>query len=197
MLSRQDSYPRVFQRLIRIILVVIIFSYLYYALSVNYDFNSMLDIKRYISMIVKGPITNAYWYLYLYVGILIMSPILQRMIASFTNKDFLYFGFIAFIFLGTYPIILHFYPSYHYSSFLALPIFNTVVALFVAGYYIDKYLVYNIKMLIVSLGIYVTANVVSVLLTYNEYLTVQATNAGGGDTYSLKIQCLFLFSLLR
>lgn len=168
LLNKQDSYRKTFSRVIRIVWVIILFSLIYY-INNCYLNDTVFSIKEFLVSIYQKGITNAFWYLYLYIGILVMMPILQRMTPVLTQRDFKYFFGISFGFLGTMPILIHYNPNLQYSKYIEFPLFTTYIALLFAGYYIA----YKCRIRRKVLGALNIASIIciaaSVILTYHEY----------------------------
>lgn len=78
LLGKVDSYRKHTKRILRILLVGILFSFVYY-LRYVYVSQESVHFVEFLKLIYHNNITNAYWYLYMYLGILIMMPLLQRM----------------------------------------------------------------------------------------------------------------------
>ena len=186
LLRKNDDYLTVYKRIGRVLLALIIFSYFHYASW--FSWSTIFDFKEFLWRLCTFGNTYSYWYLYMYIGILIMYPMLQRMVSNFSKKDFLYFGFWAYLFLGIYPLITHFYPeliyktttvgyapligpfnnNYAYSMFIILPIFHVYIAYFITGYFIDNFVDYNKKLLVVAIAVAILSVGLSVYLTYAE-----------------------------
>lgn len=110
LLEKTDSLQKYFLRISRIILVIIMFSSIYYIKSVGLLNFSLIG---FINSIYSKNITGAFWYLYLYLGILIALPFLQKLCKVMSKTDFLHYIFISIIFLGTilYSLIIFLYLS--------------------------------------------------------------------------------------
>ncbi|MFI3116237.1 MAG: acyltransferase family protein [Clostridia bacterium] len=167
LLEKTDSLQKYFLRISRIILVIIMFSSIYYIKSVGLLNFSLIG---FINSIYSKNITGAFWYLYLYLGILIALPFLQKLCKVMSKTDFLHYIFISIIFLGTMPILTHYFPIFEYSSDLDFSLFTTSTGLFISGYFINKYFVYNKNYVTLSLLTFFLCTFLSTLGTYFVYI---------------------------
>lgn len=168
-LSKQDTYPTLIKRILRIVFALIIFSYIYYANSVNFNITELINIKKFLILIIHQPVTNAFWYLYLYISLLIMSPFIQRMVSNFSKKDFKYFFILGFVLFGIYPIINHYNKEIYYSGHMIFPLFHAYIVYFIFGYYFNT-IKMSKKYFNISIILFILSIILLVLLTYNEYI---------------------------
>lgn len=169
LLGRQDSYCRAIQRLARILSALVLASLVYY-IDDCVKWGAPIDLFAFVERIYHKNITNALWYLYLYAGMLVMLPILQRMAAAFTKRDFLYYLGWSFVFSGGMPVLIHYFPDLQYSFYFMLPLFNCYVALFLAGYYMERLLQPSRRKTLCAAAALTLGVVFSVILTWREWL---------------------------
>lgn len=168
LLGRTDPPRKHWQRLARVLVALILFSGVYWIAAGN-----GLDPVGFVGTVSKGPVTRAFWYLYLYLGILLSLPLLQRLASVMTKADYLYLfalslGLVAFSsILGRYG-----------SAVLALPdqmlngmsLFSSVVSVLFAGYYIETWLEPNRTCVVCALVLYLGLLAFQLGMTYQEYL---------------------------
>lgn len=173
LLRKVDSYKKIFHRIFRIIVVLLVFSLGYYV--VGHDVYSIGDFFKTIS---KTNITKAFWFLYLYLGILVMLPVLQRMVRNFRQKDYWYFFFFSFG-ICSFSFIIE------YNSLFSLPVFATPIGIFLLGYYLDNYVDlegYNFKIFIAT-GFTFSILIVGFLCAY----TKRELQNGSDTAYRLMV----------
>ncbi|WP_069988487.1 acyltransferase [Massilioclostridium coli] len=170
LLRKIDSYKNIGKKILRFTIVLIVFSLLYYVDGCLTS-NSPISIVSFFTSIYHNPATNALWYMYLYLAILIMLPILQKLANSMKKRDYQYYFFFSFIILGGMPIIVHYIPSAAYSDHFQLFIFSCYIGLLLLGFYIQNYLIINLKKCFIAIAIYIVGIAISVVLTYKEYLS--------------------------
>lgn len=172
MLDKQDTYLKMITRLIRHISVIVIFSGIYY---IFYDAET-LRITTFIKKLFSNSITNAYWYLYLYLGVILMLPFLQKMVLNFKRIDYHIFFVWSGLFISLWPIIVHYIPSFAITSRFSIPLFDGFICLLLLGAYIKKYCFPSLKWKIVSIIGFVVSCATSVMLTCLEYIDNNGEN---------------------
>lgn len=169
LLGEVDSYKKNFQRIVRIILDIVIFSLVYYIRNC-YENKSSISLFEFFKLISSRHITNAFWYLYLYLGILIMLPLLQRLAINMKKKDYQYLLVISVAFLGTMPILNHYFPNVEYHAMLSIPFLSEYVGIMFLGYYVHNYIDIQKKYVLLSLILMIICVGFQVYATYIEYL---------------------------
>ena len=145
LLHREDDWKRSLKRAFRIFMALIIFSVLYFAWKL-FRGSMVLDapagmsyffacIKTMVAMIVTGPITDAYWYLYTYLGLMLVLPLLQRLVSRMKDEDYKAFLLLAVIFVCVWPTIAQFVPELRLARDFELPIVCTSVVYMIIGHY--------------------------------------------------------------
>ena len=167
-LHKNVDYKKTFKSIIKIILVILIFSLLYY---LHYKPTDM-SVVNYLKTIYSSNITNAYWYLYAYLGILMMTPFLQKMIKNFEKKDFYIYFAISAIFFMIFPIIGHYIPALTYNSSFQLPLCNIYIFFLLVGAYLKRYSINFKHIKLYCILTFIGCISLNVALTYLEYLKV-------------------------
>lgn len=173
LLDRQDSYYTNFRRIMRMVIVLFFASLGYYIYFVSLGrICSSFSWAEFLGIIVKGPMTGAFWYLYLYIGLLIMLPFLQKLVKGMERKDFYVFFAISAVVYGIWPILEHYAPVLTLSKDLEIPLFASYVTMLMLGYYFKKYAVSRKNAKIWSAVIFVVTIAFNVIATYSEYTYV-------------------------
>ena len=144
LLHKEDSWEKAWSRVGRIFAALIIFSVLYYVWKVCRGvivvegatgfFLALAHLKNMVSMIITHPITDAYWYLYAYLGLMIMLPFLQRLVARVTDQDMRIFFGLAFVFACVLPTIGEFFPAVRIARDFNLPLVGGSVVYMLIGH---------------------------------------------------------------
>lgn len=98
LLTKEESYKRIFKRIYRIFMPLLFISLLVYVKQNGFNID-------FIKSFINGPIIIPYWYLYMLIGLYLMLPFIRKMIKSFDNKDFKYFIIICLIIQGIFPML--------------------------------------------------------------------------------------------
>ncbi len=142
LLPKQDSYSKALGRTLRMVLVLVLFSYGYYLWDLwltHFTWAKALDFPAFLSSIWEKRITDSFWYLYFYIGLLVMLPLLQRLAAGMRKRDYQYFLCISFFTNGLWPLVCHYVPGLQLPDYFDLPLFSVFIGLFFAGRYLHAY----------------------------------------------------------
>lgn len=166
LLGKQDSYKKNWNRIGKTVLIVFIFS-LFYRITF-FDFTSLpVFIKKFIA----GPQTGAFWYMYLYIGILFMLPILQKLCSNLKKRDYYYLIGITVLFMGAIPLVNHYFPSININNDFTLPIFSVYTGVYISGYFIHTYLTPNKKSVTIAIILLLLILALQIFGIYNQYDT--------------------------
>jgi len=150
LLHRQDGWDKAWLRIRRILVDILVFSLFYYiwkCISGTIYFettgNALGAVWSYIwgfvSITWTSPMTEAYWYLYVYLGLMIALPYLQKIAAGMTDFDFYVMFGVGFVFVSLLPMIAVFVPSIMPAPDFNVPIisasFGSVLYMFVGHFY--------------------------------------------------------------
>lgn len=131
LLRKMDTIKKALSRVLRIGITLAVFSALYALCLPDPSINS---ISRFLDSIYREPITLSYWYLYVYLGLLLMMPLLQRLVHSMTKHDFFYFFAISIPVFSICPMVIEFTPISEYAFHFQLPLFGTYICYLFLGY---------------------------------------------------------------
>lgn len=197
LLNGNSNYKTTFKRVFRMITILLIFSFLYYSRKAIRSHS--FSIKTFLMDIYNKPITNAYWYLYLYIGILLMIPFLQKFVRNLQKKDFMIFFIISFLVYGIWPIIIRFYPALAFNKNFQLPLFEINICYLLLGYYISNYSQKYKTSIFISSIIFIVCLLINVIMTYFEYLNNQEsyTFFSNREFFFIAIPSICVFYLCR
>lgn len=138
LLHKQDDYHKSMKRFAKVFSALMVFSLLY---EITRDIigGTAFSISGFLVTVYKGPITDAFWYLYMYLGILLMLPFIQKFARSMEQKDFPIFFLLALIADCIWPTIGAFYPGVLWAEDFKLPILLTCVVYLMLGDYFYRY----------------------------------------------------------
>lgn len=91
---------------------------------------------------LQGNVHGHLWFLYMILGLYLVTPILRTFVKGASKSDFHYFFLIAFVVTFLLPMFLRFYPGNALSTHLDRVDLHLVlgyVGYYVAGYYLKNY----------------------------------------------------------
>lgn len=144
LLPRQDSYRRAMQRVLRMLLALLLFSYGYYLFDVWetwWTWERALDIVGFLRAVWRGRVTDSFWYLYFYLGLLVMLPMFQRLAKGMDKRDLRYLLCVTFGLGALWPLLTHYVPTLALPEYMDLTLPGALVGLFFAGHYLCAYVV--------------------------------------------------------
>ena len=136
LLGKEESIRELYKkRVCRIGAVLVIFSFFYYVISVFRNPEEAFSFQNFLKGLLNGSIQESFWYLYLYLGLLLMLPLLRKMAASCNNNEFKYLLALQFV-MGTGAGVFSFVTGVEISS--NLYVLNIYVFYLLAGYYLGR-----------------------------------------------------------
>lgn len=142
LLPKVDPYRKAFSRFLRVLIVLVLFSYGYYLVAVGqagWSWHAALNIPAFLAAIWEKRITDSFWYLYFYLGLMVMLPMLQRLASAMKKRDIEYFMAISFGVFGVWPVATHYVPELALPEYFDVSLFGVLIGLFFAGHYLHTY----------------------------------------------------------
>lgn len=134
LLKKEESYKNwFFKRIVRIVVVILLFSTIYYNWSQG-------NIINYFIMVFSNNLTNAYWFLYVYLGLMLLTPLLRKFCISASKEDFLLLAILFLVTQSIYPILVYYFrfPSFQYMFSQMYSYWVSWIMVFLFGNYFDK-----------------------------------------------------------
>ena len=191
MLDRQDSYKKSFQRVGRMVLVLCLFSFGYYMFQWLMGDRVTIGVIDFFLTVLQNPLSLAYWYLYMYIGLLVMMPFLQKLVSVLNKRDCEIIIILSMTINGVWPILEKWCPALTATELFDFAIFDSYIGMLMIGYYIKKYLVPSKRLnrfAAITFGVCVLFNV---SMTCFEYLSK------GGNDYLVYDSCEYLPIILE
>lgn len=176
LLHKEDSWSKTFKRFLRILICLILFSFVYYLNYLGTEQYPTFNILQFFTTIWNKQITTAFWYLYLYMGIILMLPFLQKVSKIMAKKDFHILFAVSLIVFGILPIIEHYFPQLKLCRYFEIPIFTTSICLMFIGEYFYRYFKKNKNVFLLSICICMFMQMFNVVATYYEYIKSNGEN---------------------
>lgn len=134
LLPKADTLFKTLNRIFRIAAVLLLFSLMHAFLHLGGNAVSSFRFLSFLESIYRAPMITPYWYLYAYIGILLMLPLLQKLVKAMSKTDFVYFFLISFLFFGVWPVFVEYTPISEYTHHFSLPLFSTHICYLFMGY---------------------------------------------------------------
>ncbi len=134
LLEKEDPPKKTAERVIRIFTVLFVGSFCYYAYY-SWRNGTAFSIKEFLWNLPQTNATNSFWYLYLYLALMCLLPILQKLVKALTKRQLEYLLFLSLGILGTAPLI----PSFDLASLFVAGLIGPYIGQVLLGYYIEHY----------------------------------------------------------
>lgn len=140
LLEKHDPPKKSLQRILRILIVFFAASACYYVFYRRAN-PASIHILEFLKLFLAGKnITTAYWYLYLYLSLLCILPLLQKMAVACSARDIQLLLSLSLGVLGTFPLFAILTP-YTLNFFQKDGLFSPYIGMVFAGYYIERHMV--------------------------------------------------------
>lgn len=146
LLGKRDSGKKALWRFLRVLLALLAAGYAYYLYDawVYYGlWPRMADFSAFIGKVWRGEITDGFWYLYFYLGMMLTLPFWQRMAAAMGKRDYQYMLAVTLGLGAGWPLLTHYLPGLTLPAYMDLSMPCVYVGLFFAGRYISRYVLPN------------------------------------------------------
>ena len=171
LLSKNETYSKTFKRIVRIVIVLFAVAVLYHLSYFGLKDGIIPSIKTMVLNVFQDGISNEFWYLYLYIGILIMIPLLRKMRSNLQESDYHYLLFISLLVNGLYPILSEYFPALNTVAKVDFTIFESYIAYLFFGDYVERYNRFSEKKHSIYAALVLLASlIVCTIITASTYL---------------------------
>lgn len=142
LLEKDDTPETTKRRLLRILPVFAVGSLCYYIYYQRRN-GAPASIREFLLTLPDAPATGAFWYLYLYLGLLCLLPILQSLVKALTRRRLEYLLFLSLAVCGAAPLVSVFCPGFALSEYFTAGLIGPYIGQVLLGYYIERYVSMN------------------------------------------------------
>ena len=172
LLPRVDAPRKAAWRALRVGVALVAASYVYFLYDawVNWGlWPRMLRLDVLAQWIWSQSVTDSFWYLYFYIGLMLTLPFLQRLAQSLSKNETAWLVALCLLFGGAWPLAAHYLPGLALPGYLYVPLFTGYMGLFFAGHFIRRWLPPSRGLALGALILLVATLLANVALTYVEY----------------------------
>jgi surface polysaccharide O-acyltransferase-like enzyme len=131
LLRKEYSSKELRNKIISVFLTLFLFSLFYYF----FDPALQETDKSFIFLFLSGQISNALWYMYAYLAFLLVLPFMKKMVDTFSERDYMKFFLVLFLFSMTFPYLLRFLGADISGNDFVKLTFSPYLLYFVFGHY--------------------------------------------------------------
>ncbi len=168
LLNKEESYPSFFKKRFVRVLVPLIFWTIVYEIKILANHHYLQGGVNWDTMYsilknpISGPVYDHLWFLYMIVGMYLITPFLRRIIPVLTKTD-LYYLLGLWIFSNVIlPLV------YNYSSFklgLNIPVVTAYLGFYVLGFYLMQYK-FNPRQIKITWFIFVASYLLNIFIVW-------------------------------
>lgn len=163
LLEKEDSIKKYFSRIIRIAVVTVVFT-----VFMHICFNGRASVSALIKEILNSS-REPYWYLYMYLGLLFILPVMQRMAKALSRQEMLILLFATLAVGGVVPMME--FAGFKVHQAFGYGIFSPYIGMAFAGYYIEKHMDITKKKAVISGICFVLFILLQTAVSYKSYIT--------------------------
>lgn len=204
LLKKDEPLKQIFtKRILRILAVLFIISIPYYYWLKR---SNGLGITDFLSYIYGNSASTSLWYLYSYIGMLLMLPFLRSMVKSLRHNDYVYLIVGHIVLVGVLPCVQYCLSRGNatiHESFTPVIFVTQCVFYALIGYFLEHILdktVFNKKTVVAVVILNIAAIAVTCLMTW-----YHATVKGTDDLHQMEqffncfisIPTMSIFSLVK
>lgn len=193
LLQREESIKTLYKkRIAKFIIVLILISFVYFWHQGRLV--AAFNLKESLTEIYRSNVAVGLWYLYSYIGILVMLPLLRALVRGMQKKDYFYWAAAFLVLTGIIPIVQYRISGGQLSlngSFSVPLIVSSNIFFFVMGHFFEnvldkndlkwKYILIGAVISLISIGI------CSYMTVYAAGITGDWTEAGCQNFHSTLI----------
>lgn len=175
LLNKEESIKTLYKkRIVRIIIVIFIASFIQYLYKIKSDFGTF-DIFAFLKTIYTKNIIVPYWFLYSYLGFLIMLPFLRNLVKNMKKEHYYYLFTIYVIYKIIMPIITQ-QLDMSVNANLKLILLETNIICPIVGHFCENIL--DIRKINKKMIIFATIALIVVLVTGVTLTMLEVQNTG-------------------
>lgn len=172
LLDREEPYEKAFKRAGRMLIVLMGVALFYYIWLYRNGKLFTIGLRDFFEKLLAGQIVASHWYLYMYIGLLVMVPFLQKLVKEMKQKDFHVFFLLSFGIYGIWPILEHYVPMLSFAEDFEMPLYTGYICMLFMGIYLKRYGKSSTKWKAISAAVLVLMLIFNVTATYYEYMFV-------------------------
>lgn len=174
LLGKDERFEDLFRkRILKCVLAIILFSFLY-DMKLVIKGEAAFSILSFVKTIVQNTIYLPYWYLYSYLGFLLILPLLRAAARNMTRQLFYYLILLQLLFGCLFPVLGNLKGWWICGYLNVSPVLDILIFYPLIGYGMDQHIseteYWNVKGIFINLSLILVA-VVTRALVMKDYMT--------------------------
>lgn len=136
LIQKEESIHVLYKkRILNTVLTLVVFSFIQYLFWVSKG--QTFYILDFLKKLYTSKMATAYWYLYAYIGVLLVLPFIRKMARHMDRKEYLYLFGLSLAISGILPMVQYLFwrNQIVINGNLTRNIFSASIVYFMAGHY--------------------------------------------------------------
>lgn len=137
LLGKKESLKDVFlHRFLRFLVLLLVFGLVEYAYFYHLNPEITFSLPTFFYLAYSTTIIQQYWFLYAYLGFLLILPFIRMMAQNMKPVHFYYLAGLMFLFEGLLPIVEYLWQNSRIA--IEIPLFANIIIYPLMGYFIEN-----------------------------------------------------------
>lgn len=137
LLNREETiWDTLKKRVLRIFVALVLFSGVLYLFWVSWGYVEAPGILDFVRRLWASGVSIPYWYLYTYLGFMLLLPMLRTMVRGMNDMTFVYLAGLHLLLYGVFSSIALLMQLGPVNPDLVLPMVEPYLFYFIMGYYL-------------------------------------------------------------
>lgn len=145
LIPKDDTMRTLSRRVLRYVIVILVCSFFWYIIYVRNDVE-VFSVASFFKRVYSDKMIIPYWFLYSYLSVLLMLPLIRRLILNMRKSDFIYMFIMYIFFTSIVPVFqyLVFDNAIRLNTDINIPIITfTPIFYLCMGYYVHNFVDMN------------------------------------------------------
>ncbi len=138
LLGREETFKDLLRkRILRYVFVILIFSLALYAFAIRQNIEKF-SLEYFLQTVYSSRIRTSYWFLYSYLAILFMLPLLRKFAKALDGRTVVYFIALEILFLGIVPSLEYLFNHGEFHINLSISLIQDNIFYMIMGYWFEN-----------------------------------------------------------
>lgn len=142
LLKKDESIKRILlKRVLKFIIILFAITTVYHFYDVFFNNRELGNFQTVLNAFMTNSASGALWYLYSYIGLLVMLPFFRNMVKNTTTKQYIYLIILNLLLVGILPIVSFTLSNgkYYYTNTFSIVIATSMsLFFFLMGHFFEN-----------------------------------------------------------
>lgn len=137
LLRKKESLKEIYlHRVVKFLVLLLVFGLIEYAYFYHLNPEITFSIKTFFYLVYSTTVIHQYWFLYAYLGILLILPLLRILAQNMEPEHFCYLAALMLVFEGLLPIVEYLWGNSRIA--IPMPLLVNTIIYPLMGYFIEN-----------------------------------------------------------